>query len=114
MRLREMQQLIDVWVEENGGYWDVPFNMLRLSEEVGELSREVNHRLGPKKKKATEADKALDDELADVLWVVLCLANQLDVDVETAFLRTMDKLRVRDAGRHTGGERAAPAEDEAE
>lgn len=106
MRVREMQEAVDAWIRDNGGYWEVHWNMLRLSEEVGELARAVNHELGPKKKKPTEAERELAGEVGDVLWILLCLANQLDVDLEDELERTLEKLRVRDAGRHTGGEGA--------
>ena len=99
MNLRDMQAEIDVWVNDNGGYWPPLANLARLTEEVGELSRELNHRVGPKRKKATEPPADLALEMADVLWVLLCLANQQGVDLEGAFTATMDKVVRRDTGR---------------
>jgi NTP pyrophosphatase (non-canonical NTP hydrolase) len=99
MDVTSMQREIDGWVGENGGYWPELSLLARLTEEVGELAREYNHRFGPKKKKASEADVALDDEMADVLWILLCMANQQGVDLDAAFQRTMDKVVRRDTGR---------------
>jgi len=99
-----MQEAIDTWINENGGYWDEMSLLARLTEEVGEVAREYNHRFGAKQKKSSEGDVALADELGDVLWLVLCMANQQEIDLQSAFLRTLDKLNVRDAGRFTGGD----------
>ncbi len=99
MTLSEMQTTIDAWVRDNGGYWGELSLLARLSEEVGELAREYNHRFGDKRKKASEGDAALEDELADVLWILLCMANQQDIDLQEAFSRTMAKVVSRDTGR---------------
>ncbi|MFZ5475973.1 MAG: nucleotide pyrophosphohydrolase [Myxococcota bacterium] len=99
MRIREVQQVVDAWVRENGGYWPPLAQMARLTEETGELAREYNHRHGPKKKKASEGDKDLALEMADVLFILVCMANDEGVDLEDAFARTMEKYRIRDAGR---------------
>ncbi len=103
MDLRDMQAEIDAWVADNGGYWPPLANLARLTEEVGELSRELNHRVGPKRKKASEDDADLALEMADVLWVLLCLANQQGVDLQAAFEQTMAKVVRRDTGRFSGG-----------
>ncbi len=103
MTLREMQSAIDAWIADNGGYWSELSLMTRLSEEVGEVAREYNHRFGDKKKKASEDDSSIAAELGDVLWLVLCMANQQGIDLQTALEATMDKLNIRDAGRWTGG-----------
>lgn len=99
MSIGELQRSIDAWIQDNGGYWDELSLLARLTEEVGELAREYNHRFGAKRKKASEGEAALEEELADVLWILLCMANQQGIDLDTAFERTMTKLRVRDAGR---------------
>jgi len=99
MQLSEIQARIDEWIAANGGYWDELSLLARLTEEVGEVAREYNHRFGAKRKKASEGDAALEDELADVLWILLCMANQQGIDLEAAFGGTMDKLNTRDAGR---------------
>jgi NTP pyrophosphatase (non-canonical NTP hydrolase) len=97
--LRSLQNEIDTWVRDNGGYWDEMSLLARLMEEVGEVSREYNHRFGAKRKKASEPDQALQGELADVLWIVLCMANQQGIDLQSAFDDVMHKVRTRDAGR---------------
>ncbi len=100
-RIHALQQSIDQWIANNGGYWDEMSLLARLTEEVGELAREYNHRFGAKKKKPTEEEGSLAGELADVLWLVLCMANQQGIDLEAAFEEVMTKLKVRDAGRFT-------------
>ncbi len=97
--LTGLQRTIDQWIQANGGYWDELSLLARLTEEVGELAREYNHQFGAKKKKDTEAEGSISDELADVLWLVLCMANQQGIDLEAAFEGVMQKLKVRDAGR---------------
>ena len=99
--LRGLQQTIDAWIANNGGYWDEMSLMCRLTEEVGELAREYNHRFGAKKKKTSEEETGLPEELADVLWLVLCMANQQGIDMQDALGEVFDKLSVRDAGRWT-------------
>lgn len=103
MDVAGMQREIDGWVQENGGYWPELSLLARLTEEVGELAREYNHRFGPKKKKPSEADVQLDDEMADVLWILLCMANQQGIDLDAAFQRTMEKVVRRDTGRFPAG-----------
>jgi len=96
-----MQAAIDGWIKDNGGYWDEMSLLARLSEEVGEVAREYNHRFGAKRKKASEGEAALADELGDVMWIVLCMANQQGIDLQGTFEATMRKLNIRDAGRFT-------------
>ena len=95
-----LQIAIDAWIEANGGYWDEMSLLARLTEEVGELAREYNHQFGAKNQKPTESDGSIEDELADVLWLVICMANQQGIDLTVAFQKVMTKLNVRDAGRH--------------
>ena len=101
MDIRDMQREIDRWVAVNGGYWDELSLLARLTEEVGELAREYNHRFGAKRKKSTEPEADLAGEMADVLWILLCMANQSEIDLQAAFERTMRKITTRDAGRWT-------------
>ena len=98
-RLIDLQKSIDRWIAENGGYWDEMSLLARLTEEVGELAREYNHRFGAKKKKASESESNIKGELADILWLILCMANQQGIDMTEAFEQVMTKLKVRDAGR---------------
>ena len=102
MSLTEAQRRVDAWIagfEE--GYFDPLTNMARLSEEVGELAREVNHRFGKKTKKKGEPEGDLAMEMADILFVVICMANREGIDLQSAFDRMMEKIEVRDAERWT-------------
>jgi len=100
--LHGLQKSIDQWISKNGGYWDEMSLLARLTEEIGELAREYNHRFGAKKKKKSESEGTIAGELADVLWLVLCMANQQNIDMTDAFDQVMTKLKVRDANRFTG------------
>jgi len=97
--IRGLQATVDAWIANNGGYWDEMSMLARLTEEVGELAREYNHRFGAKQKKPTEAEGDLAGELGDILWLVLCMANQQGIDLDTTFASVMEKLQVRDADR---------------
>lgn len=99
LTLREAQALIDGWIRANGGYWPPLSLLARLTEETGEVAREYNHRFGAKRKKASEGEADLAGELADVLFITLCMANEQGIDLEAALGATLEKLRVRDAGR---------------
>lgn len=100
MTLREAQAAVDRWIARfEEGYWPPLANLARLSEEVGELARELNHRFGPKRKKPSEPAGDLEEELGDVLFVVICLANGLGVDLQAALERVLAKYEVRDADR---------------
>jgi len=104
--LREAQQRVDQWISQyKEGYFPPLTNLARLSEEVGELAREINHRFGEKTKKKDEADGDLALELADILFVVICLANSQHIDLDAAFDRMMAKVTTRDADRWTRKER---------
>jgi NTP pyrophosphatase (non-canonical NTP hydrolase) len=100
MELREIQQDVDAYITQfREGYFPPLVNLARLTEEVGELARELNHRFGPKTKKKNEPEGDLALELGDVLFVVVVLANQLGIDLDDAAGRTLEKYRVRDADR---------------
>ena len=100
MELREAQERVDAWIGRfEEGYWPPLANLARLAEEVGELARLLNHLHGPKTKKAEEDAQELGEELADVLFVLLVLANQSGVDLGAALERTLEKYRDRDADR---------------
>lgn len=101
MDVRELQQAVDRWVRDNGGYWDEMSLLARLVEETGELAREYNHRFGRKKKKASEEGRALELEIGDLLFILVCMANQQGIDLDTALERVLEKYRIRDAGRWT-------------
>ena len=99
--LGEAQQAVDQWIKTHGvRYFSELTNMVMLSEEVGEVARIIARRYGEQSEK--DSDKALDlgDELADVLWVLLCLANQTGVNLTEAFQRNLEKKTLRDHSRH--------------
>ncbi|MBN1175917.1 nucleotide pyrophosphohydrolase [Candidatus Woesearchaeota archaeon] len=100
MTLKNMQQEVDEWIQLHKiGYWKPHEIMVRLMEETGELAREVNHMYGPKKKKSTEETQELGLEIGDILFTLSCLANSLEIDLETAFSKVMDKCYGRDKDR---------------
>ena len=100
MQIREVQQQVDEYISQfKEGYFPPLVNLARLTEEVGELARELNHRFGPKKKKADEPEGDVALELADILFVVVVMANQMGIDLDDAVARTLGKYRVRDADR---------------
>lgn len=102
MSLREAQQTVDRWIGEyKEGYFPPLTNLARLTEEVGELAREVNHRFGEKTKKPGEPEGSIAMELADILFVVCCLANSQGIDLDAAFAEMMRKVTSRDADRWT-------------
>ncbi len=97
MEMREMQKVVDDYIGQfKTGYFSPLGLMARITEEVGELARGINHYHGEKQKKDTEAEKEISEELADVLFVVICMANSLDIDLAEAFKLTMDKFNTRD------------------
>lgn len=100
MEIRELQQRVDDWIHEYGvRYFSELTNMVVLTEEVGELARVMARRYGDQSFKAGEKDN-LADEMADVLWVLTCLANQTGVDLEQAMERNFQKKSERDKERH--------------
>ena len=106
MAFREAQERVDRWIQQyKEGYFSPLSNLARLTEEVGELAREINHRYGEKTRKATEAPGDLGMELADVLFAVLCLANAQGIDLDAAFDRMLKKINDRDRDRWTRTER---------
>ena len=102
MSLRENQQAVDRWIGQyKEGYFPPLTNLARLAEEVGELARELNHRFGEKTKKPDEAEASIAMELADILFVIICLANSQGIDLDRAFAEMMHKVTSRDADRWT-------------
>jgi NTP pyrophosphatase (non-canonical NTP hydrolase) len=102
MSLKDAQQRVDAWVSRfEEGYFDPLTNLARLAEEVGELAREVNHRFGQKTKKREEAEADLGMEMADILFVLICMANREGIDLQAAFDRMMEKVTARDETRWT-------------
>jgi NTP pyrophosphatase (non-canonical NTP hydrolase) len=101
MSIKSTQKIVDNWIKEHGvRYFNELTNMAQLTEEVGEVARIIARRYGEQSEKESDKDKDLGEELADVLFVVLCLANQTGVDLQAAFDKRMDKKTKRDHDRH--------------
>jgi NTP pyrophosphatase (non-canonical NTP hydrolase) len=102
MSLSESQHRVDAWISQfKEGYFHPLTNIARLAEEVGELAREINHRYGEKTKKADEAEGDVAMEMADILFVIICMANREGIDLQEAFDRMMTKVEHRDTSRWT-------------
>lgn len=102
MKISEAQRAVDEWIGQfEEGYWPPLSNLARLVEEVGELARDLNHRYGHKPRKAGEPEQDLALELGDILFVVIAIANEQKIDLESAFERVLEKYRVRDSDRWT-------------
>jgi len=100
MEIKEMQKKVDEWIKANTkGYWKPSSMALRLMEEVGELAREINHKYGEKTKKTTEKENEISYEIADILYILVCMANTMDIDLEDAFNGVLEKYDKRDKNR---------------
>ncbi|MDO4163165.1 MAG: nucleotide pyrophosphohydrolase [Bacteroides sp.] len=105
LTLSEAQQQVDSWIKQYGvRYFSELTNMAVLTEEVGELARVMARKYGDQSFKAGEKDN-IDEEVADILWVLLCIANQTGVDVTEAFRRSIEKKTKRDSQRHINNEK---------
>lgn len=101
MRIAEAQKRIDDWINEYGvRYFHQTTNMAILAEEVGEVARIIARRYGEQSEKPSDATKDLGDEMADVMWVLMCLANQCNINLEEAFEKNLEKKTLRDSERH--------------
>ncbi len=100
--MKDMQKEVDAYIGQfKEGYFSPLAMMARLTEEMGELAREVNHYYGEKPKKTTEKERSIEEELGDVLFVMICMANSLNIDLETAHNIVMNKFNTRDKDRRT-------------
>lgn len=101
MTIEQSQQEVDRWIKAHGvRYFSELTNMVLLAEEVGELARIVARRYGEQSEKELDKNKDLGEEMADVLWVLICLANQTGVDLTEAFKKSIVKKTIRDKDRH--------------
>jgi NTP pyrophosphatase (non-canonical NTP hydrolase) len=101
--IREAQQIVDDWIKTTGvRYFNELTNMAILTEEVGEVARLMSRIYGDQSFREVDKDKKLSDELADVLWVILCIANQTGTDLTDALRKNLEKKNIRDATRHKG------------
>lgn len=106
MRISELQSTVDKWINTVGvRYFSELTNMTILTEEVGELARLMARKYGDQSFKKNEDEKNIPDELADILWVVICLANQMDIDLEEAIQKNLEKKNTRDKDRHQKNEK---------
>lgn len=106
MDLKNSQLQVDNWIKEHGvRYFNELTNMAQLTEEVGEVARIIARRYGEQSEKESDKNKDLGEELADVVFVVLCLANQTGIDLQAAFDKKMDFKSIRDKDRHKNNEK---------
>jgi NTP pyrophosphatase (non-canonical NTP hydrolase) len=106
LTLKEAQQKVDDWIKTTGvRYFSELTNMAILTEEVGEVARLMSRIYGDQSFKKSDRQKELPDELADVLWVLICIANQTGVDLTEALIKNIDKKNNRDAQRHKGNDK---------
>ena len=106
MTIQQAQQRVDEWVTTTGvRYFSELTNMAILTEEVGEVARLMSRQYGDQSFKESDKDKNLGDELADVLWVLICIANQTGIDLTEALQKNFEKKNLRDAGRHQHNEK---------
>jgi NTP pyrophosphatase (non-canonical NTP hydrolase) len=101
MTLKETQQIVDDWIKNHGvRYFNELTNMAMLSEEVGEVARIIARRYGEQSEKESDKNKDLGEEIADVLFVLVCIANQTGIDLEEVMRKNLDKKTNRDSERH--------------
>ncbi len=106
MNLNNAQQEVDNWIKEHGvRYFNELTNMAQLTEEVGEVARIIARRYGEQSEKESDKDKDLGEELSDVIFVVLCLANQTGINLQEAFDKKMALKTQRDKTRHKDNEK---------
>ena len=106
MNIKNAQEQVDIWIKNHGvRYFNELTNMAQLTEEVGEVARIIARRYGEQSEKESDKNKDLGEELADVLFVLLCLANQTGIDLQASFHKKLDLKAKRDHDRHHGNEK---------
>lgn len=106
IKIREAQKIVDDWIKNHGvRYFNELTNMALLTEEVGEVARIISRKYGEQSFKDGEDGSKLGEELADVLFVLICIANQTGVDLTDAFTKSIEKKTMRDSTRHKGNEK---------
>lgn len=106
MEIKEAQRIVDEWINEHGvRYFNELTNMAMLTEEVGEVARIIARRYGEQSEKESDKTKDLGEEMADVLFVLICLANQTGIDLEVALAKNLEKKTNRDGSRHKNNEK---------
>ncbi len=106
MTINQAQEEVDKWIKTYGvRYFNELTNMALLTEEVGEMARIISRRYGEQSEKESDKDKDLGDEMADVLWVLMCLANQTGVNLTEALKKNIDKKTNRDKTRHINNDK---------
>jgi NTP pyrophosphatase (non-canonical NTP hydrolase) len=100
--MKQLQEEVNTYISQfKEGYFSPLAMLARMTEELGELAREVNHYYGEKPKKASEKENTIEEELGDMLFVLICFANSLNIDLEEAHNRVMEKFNTRDKNRWT-------------
>lgn len=106
MEIKKAQEIVDDWIRENGvRYFNELTNMAMLTEEVGELARIIARKYGEQSFKSSDEDYDMADEMADVLWVLICLANQTGINLTDALKKNIEKKTNRDVDRHKNNEK---------
>ncbi|MBI9054737.1 MAG: nucleotide pyrophosphohydrolase [Bacteroidales bacterium] len=106
MEIQEAQNKVDQWIKKYGvRYFNELTNMILLTEEVGELARIVARKYGEQSYKESDKNKSLEEEMADILFVLICMANQTGVNLTDALIKNLDKKTKRDATRHLKNEK---------
>lgn len=106
IKITEAQQMVDEWINTIGvRYFSELTNLAMLTEEVGELARIIARTYGDQSFKKSDEGKDMADEMADILWVLICLANQTGIDLNDAFLKNIEKKTTRDKDRHHNNEK---------
>jgi len=100
LEIKAMQEKVDKWIRENGGYWDPLSISAQIQEEAGELAREVNNRYGGRKRKSSEEERDIGEEICDLMFALICMANSHEIDLEKYWTETISRRCERDKTRY--------------